>query len=241
MPAWVKIHTTLPHADRPRPVDTGLIGKSNRSNGGIRQTDCDIVNWPTSQRDGYQFRYYNTVLNALSYRAYVSRAADGTSSWMNMINRGAGATAEAWDESQKSNLTYSHPWAASPAFHVPSGLFGIKPVEAGYSTFEIAPQPGSLDYGTVTVPTVKGEVGAGFAHDSAGDLAVIAQVPGNTSASVTVPVPDGTTQVFVDGDAVDVTPSGGNVALEDVTAGCHLVTLSDRGLMQERVTSNMAS
>lgn len=150
MPAWVKIHTTLPHADRPRPVDTGLIGKSNRSNGGIRQTDCDIVNWPTSQRDGYQFRYYNTVLNALSYRAYVSRAADGTSSWMNMINRGAGATAEAWDESQKSNLTYSHPWAASPAFHVPSGLFGIKPVEAGGTVqmpFEPAPWGGH--YGQV--------------------------------------------------------------------------------------------
>jgi alpha-L-rhamnosidase len=317
--------------------DTGLIGKSDRSNGCNSQTDCDIVDWPTSQRDGYEYRYYNTVLNALSYRAYVDMAnmaealdkpedattfqniadgirdgmnehlfdaennryddgmtvdgtltghyslhasafslafgvvddahaasvaeyvasrgmacsvycagfsitglfnggqadaaidqlsADGTSSWMNMIDRGAGATSEAWDESQKSNLTYSHPWAASPAFHVPSGLFGIKPVTAGYSTFEIAPQPGSLDYGTVTVPTVKGEVGAGFAHDGAGDLAVIAQVPGNTSASVTVPVPDGTTQVFVDGDAVDVTPTGGNVVLEDVTAGCHLVTLS---------------
>ena len=48
--------------------------------------------------------------------------AEDQHSWMNMIKLGAGATAEAWDPALKPNMTYSHPWAASPAFNVPSGV-----------------------------------------------------------------------------------------------------------------------
>ena len=42
-----------------------------------------------------------------------------TNSWMNMIRLGAGSTTEAWDPSQKPNMTFSHPWAASPVLHCP--------------------------------------------------------------------------------------------------------------------------
>jgi alpha-L-rhamnosidase len=317
---------------------TGLVGKANGSNGCNSSTDCDIVDWPTSQRDGYQFRHYNTVLNALSYRALRDMAAmaqalgkdddatsytaqadrlrssmnellyneelgayddgmtaagqttghhalhasafalafgvpedgqvshvadfvankgmacsvycagfsitglidggradaaiaqltgDGTSSWMNMIRRGAGATAEAWDESQKSNLTYSHPWAASPAFHVPSGLFGIRPIEAGYATFQVKPQPGSLEHAAVAVPTVKGRIGVAFDHDDEDRIQLVASVPGNTSADISVPVPAGTETVYLDGVAREVSEEGGFATLESVPAGCRLVTLDD--------------
>src|SRR5690606_2270265 len=210
-----------------------LIRKDSGSDGCSSRTDCDIVDWPASERDGYQFRPYNTVINALSYRAYVdmaeiatalgyeddaatytsiaqrlrdaindrmwddergayrdgldadgtpvahwavhasvfasafgvpdadqaARAADyigargmqcsvycaaflieslyngdradlaydlltstGLRSWMHMIAIGAGATAEAWDPSLKPNMTFSHPWAASPAYNIPQGM-----------------------------------------------------------------------------------------------------------------------
>ncbi len=46
--------------------------------------------------------------------------ADTTTSWRNMIAQGAGSTMEAWTPAEKANLTYSHPWAASPAFIVPA-------------------------------------------------------------------------------------------------------------------------
>jgi alpha-L-rhamnosidase len=234
---------------------TGLVRKTSGSNGCNSSTDCDIVDWPVSQRDGYAFRQYNTVLNALSHRAYRDMAAiaaeigedadaahftaradairegmnehlydeaggryddgmdasqaptghyalhasafalafgvpeddqaarvadyvasrgmacsvycapfvknglyaagngqaaldlltsEGIASWMNMINLGAGATMESWDPSMKSNLTFSHPWAASPAFTVPSGLFGIQPTAPGYEAFQVKTQPGDL-------------------------------------------------------------------------------------------------
>jgi len=281
-------------------ASTGLVRKTTRADGCNSQTDCDIVDWPTSQRDGYQFRQYNTVVNSLYYRAardmaamaeilgrdadatayteqadrlreqinarlydaengryddgmgpdgvktghysvhasafalafgvpeddQVARVAEfvesrgmacsvycaaflvkglydggngqaaldamtdeGTSSWMNMIRLGAGSTMEAWDPSQKSNLTFSHPWAASPAFNVPSGLFGIQPLTNGYGTFQVKPQAGDLAEAEIKVPTVRGQIAAAFQHDARGRMELAVTVPGNTTATVQVPLP----------------------------------------------------
>lgn len=290
---------------------TGLVRKTSGSSGTDGcggGTNCDIVDWPSSQRYGYQFRQYNTVINSFYYRAMrdmaamateigrdadaatytaqadrlrdeindrfydeangryddgmgadgvktghfsvhasafalafgvpeddqVAKVADyvqsrgmecsvycagflvkglyeggdgqagldaltgeGTSSWMNMIKLGAGATMEAWDPSQKSNLTYSHPWAASPAFNVPSGLFGIQPTKPGYDSFRVLPQPGDLDQASVKVPTVKGAIAAEFDHDASGRMGLKVAVPGNTEATVHVPLPDDVAESFV--------------------------------------------
>ena len=53
--------------------------------------------------------------------------ADTTTSWRHMIDMGAGSTMEAWNPAIKRNLTYSHAWAASPAYVVPQYLFGVLP------------------------------------------------------------------------------------------------------------------
>lgn len=313
---------------------TGLIRKTTRSNGCNSQTDCDIVDWPTSQRDGYVYRQHNTVINAIAYRALADMAAmaeaigedadaatyaeqaddlrdainsklydaqagayddgadadlvltghksihasafalafgvpeaserprvaafvksrgmacsvycaafvvkglydggdgqtaldlmtaEGTSSWMNMIRVGAGATMEAWDLSQKPNTSYSHPWAASPAFNVPSGLFGIQPLVAGYEKVAIKPQPGSLEWGTIRTPTVRGSIGAAFRRD--GDATtVVASVPGNTAAIVSVPTrATEPTALWVDGARRTVTPTDGFLVVP-VEAGCHVLS-----------------
>ncbi|PJJ81146.1 alpha-L-rhamnosidase [Salinibacterium amurskyense] len=317
--------------------ETGLVFKSSGSDGCASRTDCDIVDWPTSQRDNYEFREYNTVINALAYRSLVDMAAmadalglnddaatytaqaermrdamnellynedtgsyddgmdadgvltghyslhasafalsfgvpendesaqvadfvaskgmacsvycagfsisglfdggaadaavglltdEGTSSWMNMINLGAGATMEAWDPSQKNNLTYSHPWAASPAFHVPAGLFGIEPIEVGYETFQVKPQPGGVDEARITVPTVKGQIGAVFNHAEDGTIRLVAEIPGNTTADLVVPAPEGTTAVYLNGTRTAVDVAGGYATLPNVGAGCQAVTVS---------------
>ncbi len=287
---------------------TGLIRKTSGSAGCNSSTDCDIVDWPTSERDGFQFRQYNTVINAISYRAYRDMAAiakeigkdadaatytaiadrmrdaindklydaeggryddgmdasqtktghysvhasafalafgvpeekssgdvasfiksrgmacsvycaaflikalydggDGQTaldlmtaedqhSWMNMIKLGAGATAEAWDPALKPNMTYSHPWAASPAFNVPSGLFGIQPLTPGYGTFRVMPQPGDLQKASITVPTVKGSIATSFEQDDKGQMKLSVTVPGNTKATVHVPLADDAAEDFV--------------------------------------------
>lgn len=325
---------------------TQLIRKTTGSNGCNSSTDCDLVDWPTSQRDGFVFRPYNTVVNVLAYRAYrdmaeiataIARADDAarftaradalraainarlyvaeagryddgmdsrgaltghrslhasafalafgvpeaaeiprvaayvasrgmacsvycaaflidglyhadtadaalglltstsTASWMNMLRLGAGATAEAWDPSLKSNLTYSHPWAASPAFLIPSGLFGIEPLEAGYARFRVAPQPGTLDRASVTMPTVRGRIGAAFDHAPSGSLRLAVRIAGNTTADVRIPVPDGITTVYVDGTPRAIEPENGYATIQGLRPGCTLVGVepaTDNGTSQ---------
>lgn len=313
---------------------TGLIRKTTRSDGCGSQTDCDIVDWPVSQRDGYQFRQYNTVINALSYRAYRDMAAiaaeigesadaesyaqralqirtsmnerlydsvngryhdgmdaDGTlttnfsihasafplafgipgddqagrvaefveskgmacsvycapfvlsglydadngqaalnlltseeqASWMNMIKLGAGATMESWDPSMKSNLTFSHPWAASPAFMVPSGVFGIQTDSPGYASFRVHPQPGDLEWGSVSVPTVRGQIATAFVHDEDGAFHLAVNVPGNSQASLRIPVAEDAEHVYLNGYQLDVEPRNGYATVDNLQMGCYLL------------------
>lgn len=314
---------------------TGLIRKDHGSNGCNSRTDCDIVDWPGSERDGYVFRPYNTVINAIAYRSFSDMAAIATSlgksshaesfaataerlrtamnewlwddekgayrdglnadrtpvnhwavqasvfatafgvphddraaraadylgtrgmqcsvycaafvieslydgdradlaldfltsterrSWMNMIQDGAGATAEAWDSSLKSNMTYSHPWAASPAYNLPQGLFGIQPTTPGYAAFSVRPQPAALDWASVTLPTLKGRIGAAF-HSVNGRTDVGVSVPGNTEASVFVPA-DGAVAgtVYLDGEAVQAENVRGYLRVDGVGTGCHTLS-----------------
>ncbi|HEY5956639.1 MAG TPA: family 78 glycoside hydrolase catalytic domain [Polyangiaceae bacterium] len=335
--AYASLKTKLPEAWFE--AETQLVRKTTGANGCSSTTNCDIVDWPQTERDGYVFQQYNTVVNALSYRAYANMAeiataigeasdaaiyadranalrtainsrlystengryddgmdasgtltghqslhasafalafgvpdeaeaprvaeylasrgmacsvygaaflidglyqagsgqaaldlltSTGMSSWMNMIKLGAGATAEAWDPSLKSNLTYSHPWAASPAFVVPSGLFGIRPLEAGYARLQLKPQPGNLEWSTVTVPTVRGTVGAAFDYGKSHVFQLAVQIPGNTSAELSVPVPPGTKRLYVDLVPHAVTSENGYAQLS-VSAGCHVVSAERTG------------
>ena len=314
---------------------TGLIHKTTGSTGANSQTDDDIVDWPASDRDGYVFTSYNTVINAISYRSYADMAIiaaalgrtgdaaaytakanairsavnslmwdptvgtyrDGlqndtmapidhdaiqagvfavafgvaspdraaqvasyidsrgmacsvycaafliqaayagqrpdvasnlltstaTDSWMNMIAQGAGATMEAWTPTEKSNLTYSHPWAASPAFTIPQSMFGINPTTPGYDTFDIKPQPGTISWAHITSPSVKGEIGAAFdTTDSRTDVG--AYVPANSVARVFVPddATDGPAAIYQDGALITGTVTNGYFEADNVQPGCHV-------------------
>lgn len=321
-------------------AETGLIRKDSGSNGCSSRTDCDIVDWPSSERDGYVFRPYNTVINALGYRSFsdmaaiaraigndadaasydataqrlraainerlwddevgayrdglnadrtpvdhyavqassfatafgapdtfqAARAADylgsrgmqcsvycaaflieslyngdrsdlaydlltgtGVRSWMNMIADGAGATGEAWDASLKSNMTYSHPWAASPAYNIPQGMFGIRPTTPGYGTFAVRPQPQSVAWASVTLPTLKGRIGAAF-HTVDGRTDVAASVPGNTVSSVYVPAGDAPSDVvYVDGRSTPAVRERGYLRVDGVGSGCHVLSTAPGG------------
>lgn len=79
-------------------------------------------------------------------------AERGMRTWAHMLDLGAGATMEAWDPTLKPNTTFSHPWAASPAYLLPAGLLGIRPVEPGWRSFAVIPQPGDVRGAEATVP-----------------------------------------------------------------------------------------
>lgn len=85
-------------------------------------------------------------------------AQTGIRNWKHMLDQGAGGTMEAWDPSLKANTTYSHPWAASPTYLLPTGLMGLRPLQPGYSTLACIPQPGSLDQAEVLMPLPIGDI-----------------------------------------------------------------------------------
>ncbi|MFJ2953483.1 family 78 glycoside hydrolase catalytic domain [Streptomyces sp. NPDC087270] len=320
---------------------SGLIHKTTGDTGAGSCNDCDIVDWPASERDGYVFSSYNTVINAISYRSYrdmadiatalgrtadatadnakadaiksavnatmwdaakgayrdglddsgapidhyavqasvfatafgladdqqAARVADylgtrgmacsvycaafmiqalydgnrpdlahamltstGTDSWLNMIKAGAGATMEAWDLSLKPNTTYSHPWAASPAFDIPQDMFGIRPTTPGYATFDVKPQPAAVRWAHVTVPTGKGRIGAAFDTAAGGRVDTGVSVPPNSSADVDLPGGSATaTTVYLDGRRVTATYGNGFLRVAGVQPGCHVLTTDPGG------------
>lgn len=151
--------------------------------------------------------------------------SSATNSWVNMIKAGAGSTMEAWDASLKPNTTYSHPWAASPVYDVAQGMFGILPTAPGYSTFQVKPQPGTIQSAAVTQPTVRGSIGAAFHQVAGGHIDVSVQVPSTTTAQVTIPLGAATgATVYVDGVAVQGTQSGSWVTVAGLPSGCHVLT-----------------
>jgi alpha-L-rhamnosidase len=152
--------------------------------------------------------------------------ADTDTSWRHMIALGAGSTMEAWTPALKPNLTYSHPWAASPAFLVPQYLFGVSALTPGWGTVLIRPQPASLASGSVQVPTARGEVSVSFTRLGAGFAAEV-DVPATATAEVALPGVRAGQRVWVDGvprtaaarPASAVQPGAAAAGLAVVTVG----------------------
>ena len=99
-------------------------------------------------------------------------------------------TAEAWNSTNKSNMTLSHPWGAAPAYAIMSGIFGISSTKAGYEAFDVRFCTEGLTSAALTVPTVKGSIGASF-EDKDGVYKAQVTVPANTNATVYIPAADG--------------------------------------------------
>jgi hypothetical protein len=140
--------------------------------------------------------------------------ADSSTSWLHMISLGAGSTMEAWTPALKPNLTYSHPWAASPAFVVPDYLFGVSALAPGWKTVLIRPQPASLTSGTAQVPTTRGPVTVKFTS-SGSRFTTVVDVPVTATAEVALPGVRAGQRVWVDGAARTAEPLAGGAAADD--------------------------
>lgn len=143
-----------------------------------------------------------------------------TDSWLAMLAAGATTTMEAWTGREKPNLTWSHPWGASPVYAIPRRVLGIAPTEPGFSRLDIKPQLGSLTYASYTQPTIRGPVAVSAQRGTKG-LSVSVSVPGNTVAAVHIAMQGGK-GLCVDGAMVKGTAAGGYVAV-DVHSGQHTV------------------
>lgn len=148
-------------------------------------------------------------------------------SWGNMIyNLDATIVGEAWDPSIKGNMSFSHPWASSPANAIPRGLFGIIPLEPGFNRFQVKPQPASLDWAKLTTPTIKGPISVEFNRNGS-IFEMKVQIPVNTTAKVYVPM-RGAKNIIVtmNGQAAEGHIEGGYFVMDGVGSGHHVFQAS---------------
>jgi hypothetical protein len=61
-------------------------------------------------------------------------------------------------ENQGANGSNNHAWAASPCYLLSAYVSGIKPVAAGYTSYQVLPMMGNLSAVSTTVPSVKGTI-----------------------------------------------------------------------------------
>src|SRR5664280_366879 len=70
-------------------------------------------------------------------------------SWWNMIRSGSTITMEAWDMKYKPNSDWNHAWGAAPANIITRYMWGIQPVEPGFTKAVIKPQLNQLTFSTI--------------------------------------------------------------------------------------------
>lgn len=120
--------------------------------------------------------------NGQETAAFKLLTATDDRSWLHMMALGSTMTLEAWDARYKPNLTWNHPWGASPANIIARHILGVQPLEPGYKTVSIRPQPGPLTHVQGRVPTPRGPIFVAFRGGAVPHLQV--EVPGNTRAAV---------------------------------------------------------
>jgi len=109
-------------------------------------------------------------------------------SWWNMIVSGSTISMEAWDIKYKPNTDWNHAWGAVPANIIPSGTWGIIPVEPGYSKSRIKPQLAGLKSSKIEVPTIRGSIKAEYKQ--VGDMyEFLISLPGNMKSEFLLPIP----------------------------------------------------
>lgn len=102
--------------------------------------------------------------------------------WMNMLDKyDATMTHEAWDVSYKDNEDWTHPWGAAPANIIPRFILGIKPVSAGWRSWEIKPSSVLKFSAESTVPTPKGVINVSYDYPG---RKIVFNVPKDTIATV---------------------------------------------------------
>ena len=187
--------------------------------------------WPAPD-DGMPGNVYsaNFALQALySWAPDQGRTAlalltsDRKNTWLGQIKSGATTTKEAWDTDEKPNLTWSHPWGASPAAMIPQFLLGLLATAPGFARVKIQPQLGKLLNAQGKIPTIKGPIEIAVTQPGGDPLRMQVHVllPGSVIAEVWLPTTTTTstttTTLCVNGASVTAIDHGHSLAVNGIS------------------------
>lgn len=150
--------------------------------------------------------------------------------WGHMIAPGADATGTLWENVSGadgtpglgSQTSLAHGWSTAPTSALSAYVLGVRPDTAGYRTWTVQPQPGSLGWAEGRIPTPHGPITVRWSR-SHGRFTLTVTVPRGTSGTVTVPV---TGAVTVDGKKAATGGASGPHGVTAVHSGPSGVTVA---------------
>ena len=117
--------------------------------------------------------------------------------------KGADGTHNNAFASSPGGLSMAHGWATGPTSALSEYVLGVQPVAAGYRTWLVQPQPGSLSWAEGEVPTPHGSIVVKWGHEtSQGQFAMQVQPPAGTSGTIDVPASGTGAVITVNGSVV---------------------------------------
>jgi hypothetical protein len=123
----------------------------------------------------------------------------------------------------RATASLAHGWAASPSVQLTEQLLGVKPVGAGYRTWSIAPNPGTVRSAAGAVPTAFGTIRTQWTNDPrSGRFTLTVQAPAGTSGTITLPAGHGSVVTVNGAEAKSI----GDSATLTVPAGSYRITVS---------------
>lgn len=140
-------------------------------------------------------------------------------SWYNMIRVGSTISLEAWDNKYKPNQDWNHAWGAAPANLIPRKLMGIEPLDPGFGKIRIKPQPASLEWAEIQVPTIRGNVFMSFRNQPGYSFSMKLNIPANATAEVWLPFLTSKQKVILDGTDIPYRKNGNYVVIDGIGSG----------------------
>jgi hypothetical protein len=131
-----------------------------------------------------------------------------TDVWGQMVRPGPSYTGTLWENLNpdgtipKGSTSLAHGWSSAPTSALTGYVLGARPVRAGYATWIVQPQPGSLTWSVGQVPTPHGPLAVKWGRPGGGGFDLEVTAPNGTSGAIAVPASGPGTTITVNGTTV---------------------------------------
>ncbi|MGP3982527.1 alpha-L-rhamnosidase-related protein [Streptomyces sp. KR80] len=128
--------------------------------------------------------------------------------WGQMVRPGPNSVGTLWENImpdgsvERGSTSLAHGWASAPTAALSRYVLGARPVSAGYRTWIVQPQPGSLSWTVGQVPTPHGPLAVKWGRVSSGGFDMDVTAPNGTSGTIAVPASGPNTVITVNGTTV---------------------------------------
>ncbi|MEV0570827.1 alpha-L-rhamnosidase C-terminal domain-containing protein [Dactylosporangium sp. NPDC050588] len=128
--------------------------------------------------------------------------------WGQMVRPGPNYTGTMWENIkpdgsiEKGSTSLAHGWSSAPTSALTRYVLGARPVDAGYATWIVQPQPGSLSWTAGQVPTPHGPLAVKWGRAAGDGFDMDVTAPNGTSGTIAVPASGADTAITVNGTSV---------------------------------------